>query len=136
MGEAERSREAYESALQILEQALEKEPDDPRLRASLGITYAALGRKDEAIREGLRAVELFSLSRDAFYGIPYVVDLAFIYTLVDEPDSACDQLEILLTVPSYVSRPFLRVDPRWDRLRELPRFKSLLETQSSPAVAS
>jgi tetratricopeptide (TPR) repeat protein len=136
MGEAERSQEAYESARWILEQALQKEPDDPRLHGSLGIAYAALGRKDEAIREGRRAVELYPLSRDAFYGVFYLVDLAFIYALVDEHESACDQLETLLEVPSFVSRPLMRVDPRWDRLRGLPRFESLLETQRPPAADS
>jgi Flp pilus assembly protein TadD len=77
-------------ARKILEQALKNEPEDPRLHGSLGIAYAALGRKEEAIREGTRAVELYPISRDAFYGIPYVLDLAFIYTLANEHEAACD----------------------------------------------
>jgi serine/threonine-protein kinase len=126
MGDAERSRAAYESARAMLEEALQNDPDDPRLHSSLGIAYAALGREEEAIREGARAVELYPLSRDAFYGIPYVLDLALIYVLVGKHDAACEHLELLLSVPSWVSPALLRMDPRWDRLRDRPRFQQLL----------
>jgi tetratricopeptide (TPR) repeat protein len=131
MGESSRSRDAYAAARKILERALTDDPEDPRLHGSLGIAYAALGRKQEAILEGKRAVELYPLSRDAFYGIPYALDLAYIYTLVDEHDAACDQLESLLSVPSWVSVPFLTVDPRWNRLRDHPRFVSFLGDSGS-----
>jgi serine/threonine-protein kinase len=132
MGESSRSRDAYAAAREILERAIADDPGDPRLHASLGIAYAALGRKKEAIREGKRAVELYPLSRDAFYGIPYALDLAFVYTLVNEQDAACDQLKFLLSVPSWVSVPFLTVDPRWDRLRDHPRFRALLANSDLP----
>jgi serine/threonine protein kinase/tetratricopeptide (TPR) repeat protein len=136
MSDSEQSHDAYESAREILERALENQPEDPRLRGSLGIAYAALGRKEDAIREGMRAVELYPISRDAFYGVPYVLDLAYIYTLVDEHEKACDQLESLLAVPSWVSVPFLGMDPRWDRLRDHPRFQSLLDEYRAPAAVA
>jgi serine/threonine-protein kinase len=126
VGDGERSRTAYESARGTLEQALEENPDDPRLHSSLGIALAALGHEEEAIREGARGVSLYPLSRDAFYGIPYVLDLAQIYTLVGKHDAACEQLEQLLSVPSWVSPALLEMDPRWDRLRDRPRFQRLL----------
>ena len=55
-------------------------------------------------------------------------DLAFIYTLVGEHDDALDRLEYLLSIPSLtMSVPMLRLDPRWDPLRNHPRYKDLIQ---------
>jgi hypothetical protein len=64
---------------------------------------------------------------DGFYYLPYVVDLAHIYTVVGEHEAALDQIEYLLTNPSWISAPFLEMDPRWNPLRDNPRFQTLLE---------
>jgi len=112
-----------------LEEALREHPEDSRIHASLGLAYAYLGRKEEAIREGKRAVSLYPQSKDA-YGAPhYVNSLAMIYTIVGEYEEAINQLEYLLSIPSgdIVSIPVLRLDPVWDPLRQHQRFKSLLE---------
>ena len=56
-----------------------------------------------------------------------VADLAFIYTLVGEHEEALDKLEYLLSIPcDTMSVPLLRLDPRWDPLRDHPRYKDLL----------
>ncbi|MFQ5525230.1 MAG: hypothetical protein ACE5GX_03115 [Thermoanaerobaculia bacterium] len=130
LGRSDLAREAHEVALAVLEAELRTSPDDPLLLSSVGIAYAGLGRRDDALRAGRRAVELLPLSQDAFYGIPQVVDLAFIHTLLDEDDDALDQLEILRRRPSWISPGFLEADPRWNRLREHPRFVELLDTES------
>ncbi len=54
-------------------------------------------------------------------------DLARIYTMVGEYDSAMDQLETLLAGPSITAVPMLRIDPIWVPLRSNPRFQALLE---------
>jgi TolB-like protein/Flp pilus assembly protein TadD len=118
-----------EEARLALEEALRKHPEDSRIHASLGLAYAYLGRKEEAIREGKRAVNLYPQSKDA-YGAPhYVNSLAMIYTIVGEYEEAISQLEYLMSIPSgdIVSIPVLRLDPVWDPLRQHSRFKSLLE---------
>jgi serine/threonine-protein kinase len=130
MGERAKSLQAYESAQSLLEAEVRQSPDDPRFHSSLGIAYANLGRKKEAIREGRRAVEILTVSRDAFYGLPYVEDLAFIYTLTGDADAALDRLDYLLSIPSWVSVPWLRMDPQWDALRGNPGFDRLLEKYS------
>jgi TolB-like protein/Flp pilus assembly protein TadD len=127
LGEHARARESYESARRSLEPEVRASPEDPRLRSALGIVYAALGRKEEAIREGIHATELLTRSMDGFYYLPYVVDLAHIYTLVGEEEAALDQIEHLLANPSWISAPFLEMDPRWSRLRHNPRFQALLD---------
>lgn len=118
-----------EEARLALEEALRKHPEDSRIHASLGLAYAYLGRKEEAIQEGKRAVNLYPQSKDA-YGAPhYVNSLAMIYTIVGEYEEAISQLEYLMSIPSgdIVSIPVLRLDPVWDPLRQHSRFKSLLE---------
>ena len=81
----------------------------------------------QSIREGKKAVELLPISKDAIGGTEPVGMLAEIYTTVGEYEAAIDQLEILLSIPSSISVPLLRVDPFWDPLRDHPRFQGLLE---------
>ena len=128
LGRAEEARAAYEAARVALEKELEKRPDDFRLHSSLGLAYAGLGRKAEAIAAGRRAVEMLPVEKDAYIGPLQVQHLAMIYAQVGEPDLAVDQLDYLLSIPSRLSVPMLRLDPRWDPLRDDPRFQSLLES--------
>jgi len=126
MGRRADARPAFESARNQLEQAIKEQPEDPRLHSSLGIAYAALGRSEEAIREGRLGVELFPISEDAFYGVPYVWDLAWTYVLTGYRDAAVEQLETLVSSPTWVTGPFLDVDPRWDDMRDHPGFRELV----------
>jgi TolB-like protein/Flp pilus assembly protein TadD/tRNA A-37 threonylcarbamoyl transferase component Bud32 len=128
MEKPELARASFDSARLILEGGVKKYPDDHRIHSSLGVVYAALGRKEDAIREGKLAVNLYPISKDALFGTRYVVDLVFIYVMVDEHDLAIDQIEYLLSIPCWeISVPYLRLDPRFDPLREHPRFKRLLK---------
>jgi serine/threonine-protein kinase len=56
-----------------------------------------------------------------------VEELAAVYVQLGRQDEAIDQLEYLLTVPSYLTVASLRIDPTWDPLRDHPRFHKLLE---------
>ena len=104
------------------------EPDDARLHSALGIAYAGLGDKQEAIREGKLAVDLLPVGKDAMRGICRVVDLARIYVMVGEFDLAINQIESLLSIPSELSIDLLGLDPAWNPLHNHPRFKKLIET--------
>jgi len=130
--EPELARTSFESARNLLKKTLfeikmEDQPDDPRIHSSLGIVYAALGRKEEAIREGKFSVELNPVSKDALGGVFRVMDLAHIYVILGEYDIAIDKLEYLLSIPSYISVPILCLDPKWEPLRQHPRFQMLLK---------
>ena len=117
----------YESARSILESKIEERPEHARFHSALGVAYAGLGRKEDALREGKIAVELLPVSKEAMRGPYRVEDLARIYVMVGEYDAAIDQLEFLLSIPGPLSIPLLRLDPAWDPLRNHPRFKKLIE---------
>ncbi len=127
MGNKQLEETYYESARSILETKMQEQPEDERFHSSLGIAYAGLGRREDAIREGKLAVELLPVTKDAWRGLYRVKDLAHIYVMVGEFDSAIDRLEFLLYAPGEMSIPLLRLDPAWNPLRDEPRFKKLVE---------
>jgi len=127
MGNQQLEQTYYDSARSILESKIEERPEDARLHSSLGIAYAGLGRKEDAVREGKLGVELLPVSKEAMRGAFRAEDLAKIHVMVGEFDAAIDQLEFLLSNPGPMSIPLLRLDPAWAPLRDHPRFKKLLE---------
>jgi serine/threonine-protein kinase len=116
----------FDSAATILEGRSRARPDDPQLHAELARAYAGLGRREDAIREGRRAVELRPPSKDTWYGVDMVRNLAVVYATLGEADSAVTQLRFLLTVPSWISLPGLRTDPTWEPIRRDRGFRALL----------
>ena len=120
------ARKYYDEVRKIFEAKIRNEPNDARLHSTLGITYAGLGRKQDAIREGKLAVDLLPVSKDAMRGICRVSDLARIYVMVDDFDLAVNQIEFLLSIPSELSIPLLRLDPAWNPLHRHAPFKKLI----------
>jgi serine/threonine protein kinase/tetratricopeptide (TPR) repeat protein len=87
---------------------------------------AGLGRKEEAISEARRAVELRPIAQDSLLG-PYLVrTLALVYAWTGEPALAMEQLEIIAKIPAGPSYGELRFDPTWDSLRGDPRFEKIV----------
>jgi len=126
MNQRELQRAYHDSARILLERKILEQPEDARFHSALGISYAGLGRKEEAIREGKRGVELLPISKEAWRGTYRVRDLAKIYVMVGEYAAALDQLEVLLSRPSEISASWLRIDPTWAPLRNDPRFQKLI----------
>jgi len=131
MGERAVAAEESAQAKDMLEPEVRAHPEDPRYHSSLGIAYAALGSRDEAIREGKRGKELLPLSKDAVYGIGFVVELAQIYMMVGDSNAALDEIENFLSHPGWVTPAFLEMDPAWNRLRGDPRYKQLIKKHSA-----
>jgi hypothetical protein len=94
---------------------------------------AGLGKKDAAIAEGKRAVELLPESQDALDGPKTTVALAQIYAWTGESDQALQLLDRSLSTPNGVTVPFLRLDPMWDPLRSDPRFQALIDKHDAKA---
>jgi len=128
-GDQQREQIHYESARSILEARKRDGPEDARVYCSLGIAYAGLGRKDDAIREGERGIELLAVHKARPDGNQPLWDLARIYVMVGAYEKAIDQLEEILLVenPSRLSFPLLQLDPVWAPLSSYPRFQKLIQ---------
>ena len=118
---------AYRAAADDLAAELDRSPEDFRLPGPLGIAYAGLGRREEAIAAAKKGVEMMPFSRDSLLGPFRQQELALVYTKVGELDAALAELEIVLGRPSVISVPLLELDPRWEPLREHPGYRRLVE---------
>jgi serine/threonine-protein kinase len=132
-GERARARAYADSARIAGEAQVREAPDDGYLRVLLGTALAYLGRKQEAIREGERAVSLLPVTKDANRGAYVQHQLARIYLLVDEPERALDQLEPLLERTYYLSPAWLMIDPTFAPLKGNARFERLVRGSSTSA---
>ena len=94
----------------------------------LGIIDAALGRKEEALREGRRAVELLPVKKDSINGMAMIEYLAMIAAWVGEKDLACEQLATVVRPPGgcRLSYGELKLMPWWDPLRGEPCFEKIV----------
>ncbi len=129
LGDRERARVNWDSSRVHLEERVAEHPEDPRFHSALGIAYAGLGRKEEAIREGKLGVALMPPSREALRGVVRVEDLARIYATVGELDAAVEEIETLLDRPGLMTQHTLRLEPWWRPLHGRPRFEALLSNE-------
>jgi serine/threonine-protein kinase len=125
-GQDELARRSFEAARLELEQKLTQDPADARFHSALGIAYAGLGRRVEAVREAKLGCDLMPASKDAWRALYRPEDLALVYTMIGKPSEAIAQLDDLLARSGQFTANVLRLDPRWDPLRSDPRFQALL----------
>ena len=124
--EAVAARAAFTAARAEVEKTTREQPDYAQGLTILGLIDAGLGRKDDAIREGRRAVELVPVSKDAIDGTDLILNLAVIYAWTGEKDLALKQLAEAAQLPSSLNYGWLRLHPDWDTLRNDPRFEKIV----------
>ena len=107
-----------------LARKVEAYPEPAEALSILGLIDAALGQRQEAIQKAKHAVEM-TIQR-AEEQPRLVVNLASVYALTNEPDLAFEHLAHSIETPGGISYGFLKLDPRWDGIREDPRFDKLL----------
>jgi TolB-like protein/predicted Ser/Thr protein kinase/Flp pilus assembly protein TadD len=127
-----KARSAFIAARAEQAKVLEAQPNDSRALGLLGLIDAYLGRKEDALREGRRAVELVRAEKDVMERIFRVTNLAMIAAWVGDKDLAFEQLESIIRLPSGLSYGGLKLFPWWDPLRSDPRFEKLVEEAKQP----
>ncbi len=136
-GNRELARHYFAMTAPALEKWVRGSPQDAQRHALLGLLYAYMQRKEEAIREGRRALEIAPETRDAFHGAMFAANLAQIYALLGEQEQAITLVERLLHTPgpfpgpgvdspSDITLADLRMRWEWDSLRGNARFQKLL----------
>ena len=124
-GDETSARAAFMRARAQQEEEIRGHPDDAGLLVDLGLIDAGLGRKEEALNEGRRAMELLSSVKNS-YTEPYVrKSFAIICAWTGERELALGQLEALIKIPGSYTYGNFRLSPMWDPLRGDPRFQEL-----------
>jgi hypothetical protein len=101
--------------------------------AARGLVLAGLGRRQEAQREARWLRESKVYREDAHFGQIAAEARVRILAGIGEVDMALAEIERLLVGPSYdLSVHTLRLDPRWDPIRNDPRFQALLVKYANP----
>jgi TolB-like protein len=122
-GDNQKAQSVFAAARKWLDAAWEKHCG---YFAFAGGLDAGLGRKEEAIREARRAVDLMPIAKDSYNGPELVANLALVYAWTGERDRALEQLEIVATIPTGPSYGDLKFNPCWDDLRGDPRFDKIV----------
>jgi len=108
---------------------VQAQPDYGPALCELGVIDAALGRKEEALREGRRALELLPVDKDLVNGTLMIKYLAMIAAWVGEKNLACEQLAAAVRLPLTgldLSYGELKLMPFWDPLRGEPCFEEIV----------
>jgi TolB-like protein/Flp pilus assembly protein TadD len=132
-GDTAKAQAEFEAARPAIEKIVADSPQDGTRRAQLGLLYAFLGRKEDALREGQRAIELKPITRDVIEGAVVECFYALTCARLGETTEAIGRIERLLTTPfavDYADESITLSDLRqrweWDPLRNDPRFQKIL----------
>ena len=106
---------------------VQADPSNPFLMTALALADVALGRKEESIQEGRRAMRMLPISEDAVEGPTIAANVALVYSWANQPDLAFELLNTLIRMPGWrINFGDLKTYPGWDPLRKDPRFAKLL----------
>jgi len=128
LGDDSRANAAFLAARERAAVAVREQPEDGKALIVLAQIDAALGRKEDALREGGRAVELLPVAKDALIGDALLSRLACVYAQAGEANRAFNLLEKVTKIPFGVTYGSLKLDEVWDPLRGDPRFEKIVES--------
>ena len=126
MGRRSEASTRYAAALAELERRQRQAPDDYQIEAAMGLAAAGLGRADEAIRHGQRAVELLPVTKDAAEGPLYLFVLAQIQSRVGQQTAAFATLDRMFSTPGFYNEWWVARDPGLAALRAHPSYRQHL----------
>ena len=122
----DKARSAFTDARAEQEKLVQAQPNFGPPLVVLGLIDAALGRKEDALREARRAIELLPVERDSIKGALIIEYSAIIAAWVGDKDLACERLAVAVGYPSPLSYGDLKLLPFWDPLRGEPCFEAII----------
>jgi len=128
-----RAHAAFEAARTQQEKTVQAQPDYGPALCSLAMIDAALGRKEQALDEGRRAIALTPLEKDVNNGSRVIQYFAITAAWTGEKELALQQLETGLRAPAAsvaLSYGALKLLPFWDPLRGDPRFEKIVASRA------
>jgi TolB-like protein/Flp pilus assembly protein TadD len=134
LNETDAAKNAFVAARAEMEKIVQAEPDYPQALSVLGMIDAALGRKEDAVREARQAIELHPLEKDQLTYAELIKNLAVVYAWTGEKEAALNELKVVLQIPAPISYGQLRLHPYWDPLRGDPRFDKLVQESTKPVA--
>jgi serine/threonine-protein kinase len=129
MKDEARAQAAFSKARLEQEKIVQAQPDYGPPLCVLGLIDAALRRKEEALREGRRAIELLPVEKDSMDGSNMFVHFAVVAAWAGEKDLALQYLATkgqLYGGTNVASFGALKLLPFWDPLRGDPRFEQIV----------
>jgi len=125
-GDSAAAQSAFAAARLQQEKLVQAQPEYGPPLCVLGLIDAALGRKEEALREGRRAIEFLPVKKDSVNGAHMIEFFAIICAWVGEKDLAFQQLKIATEIPGTLTYGQLKLHPFWDPLRDDSRFEKIV----------
>ena len=120
------ARENYIKTIDFLNKHLIKDPLDERAYATLGLTYARLGRKDKSLEAIEKLDELLPISKDALFGTMHAKQKGRAFAILGDIENALETIEYLSALSGGYHYGELLNDPYFDSIRDHPRFQSVL----------
>jgi TolB-like protein/class 3 adenylate cyclase len=121
-----KARVAFTVARRAQEKLVQEQPDYGPAISILGLIDAGLGRKEEALREGRRGMELLPVAKDVTNGAEMIQNFAIIAAWVGEKQIACENIATVIKLPGTASYGRLKLLPYWDPLRGYPPFEKIV----------
>jgi TolB-like protein/class 3 adenylate cyclase/Tfp pilus assembly protein PilF len=125
-GDSIAANAAFSEARTRQEKLVHEQPDYGPVLCVLGLIDAALGHKEDALRQGRRAIELLPITKDSVNGAHMVEFFAITCAWAGEKDLALQQLTVAIQNPSFINYGQLKLHPYWDPLRGDPRFEKIV----------
>jgi serine/threonine-protein kinase len=130
-GEAVLAQADFKESVEKLESLKGTSLGEDRVAQGLALAYAALGRKADAITEAEKAMAIMPPSRDRWAAALRIFTAAWVHAELGEAEAAADLLWSMKDLPTSqdwkLAPAVLQADPRWDPVRDHPRFRALLE---------
>ncbi len=132
LGEKEKALAAFTASEEGFRGWLRRYPEEAAALGRLPLTLAGQGRRDDALREIENAIAIFPLTRDPLSAVEIRDYVANAYSWSGDRTLALELLQKIVALPGGPTAGDLKLNPRWDDLREDPRLNDLVAEAAKP----